>query len=192
MKKGKTSKRNLPARVTLTDLLFERIIDVLGGMGKLILVSTLSPGNLHAAINPTLFFQEMDERQQYRMRRALHALKEKRYITLRKKGSQLEFSLTDRGLERLISHRIRCAPLCGTGTCLMVTFDIPEDIRSVRRTLRQFLKQHNFTQVQKSVWVTEREIEAELTMFLEKINADEWVRIYRAERVDGSSPRRRQ
>ncbi len=61
---------------------------------------------------------------------------------------------------------------------LMIIFDIPEHSALVRRRLRRLLKILRFTQVQKSVWITEYDHRDVLRQAIEEMDLVDYVEIY--------------
>lgn len=60
---------------------------------------------------------------------------------------------------------------------LMVFFDIPESLRSSRDTLRKFLKEFGFEQLQKSIWISSYEATSEIKKFLNELRISEYVQL---------------
>lgn len=66
---------------------------------------------------------------------------------------------------------------------LMVLFDIPEDLASQRRKLRNFLKLRQFEQVQKSVWVTKFDYREEVVNIVDGLRLNEYVQVFEGRSV---------
>ena len=66
---------------------------------------------------------------------------------------------------------------------LMVIFDIPEDDARVRRRLRLLLNEWQFTQVQKSVWVSDFDYETVLVQAVKELGLEKCVQIFECARM---------
>ncbi len=123
------------------------------------------------------------KRERQRVRRAIQELQRHKFITMRKKGNQLIIQLTEDGRIHYLRQQIQCASSCIPGECIMVTFDIPEAARSARLHFRRFLKDCNFYQLQKSVWVCEKSVLPHLLQFIDITNVGQWVHAFVAKEV---------
>lgn len=65
---------------------------------------------------------------------------------------------------------------------LMVIFDIPEDQTDTRRKFRQILKDWQFRQVQKSVWITGKDLKDEVVEVVKEMELDDYIQIYESVR----------
>jgi CRISPR-associated endonuclease Cas2 len=115
---------------------------------------------------------------------AARAMMRQKLIKKRKDGDKILITLTDKGIQRVIRLAARRAEACPKHEYILCIFDIPETERFVRRQLRAFLSENGFVQVQRSVWMIEKEIEDVLQLFLDRLGADdEWIQVFRARRV---------
>ena len=89
--------------------------------------------------------------------KSLKALKRDRLIDFKEDGKFSEIVITGRGKEKLLRYNLDDLeikkPKRWDGVWRVVTFDIPEDIRSARDALRDKLKDLGFYQLHKSVFV---------------------------------------
>lgn len=69
------------------------------------------------------------------------------------------------------------------GKWRVVAFDIPETHRKARDILRRKLKNWQFEQWQKSVWVSKRNVTKPLRDFINDLRVEKWVRIFEADNV---------
>lgn len=60
----------------------------------------------------------------------------------------------------------------------IVIFDVPEEQRNLRNALRYRLKEWQFQQLQKSVWVSKKDIIKELKVFLREMGIENWVKVF--------------
>jgi DNA-binding transcriptional regulator PaaX len=84
-------------------------------------------------------------------------------------------TITDKGLNYL--DEFSPDKLLGN-VGLMVVFDIPEQKRVRRNQFRDYLKRLNFVQVQKSVWVSNYDLERPVRKIAKKLLINEDVKIY--------------
>ena len=119
-------------------------------------------------------------RERIKIQKAWHYLKRRGYLQERVLGSSTAYLLTPKGehrrlhLEMRTDHRKSGLP---RGTWLMVLFDIPESLRKRRDALRVELRVLGFEQLQKSVWVTSRDVRRELTKIIEILNLPSYVKL---------------
>lgn len=62
----------------------------------------------------------------------------------------------------------------------MVVFDIPESERRTRNFFRRFLKEAEFKQLQKSVWITRKDVFCELEDLIKSFGNKKWVYLIKA------------
>ena len=110
--------------------------------------------------------------------RALSYLQEKQLVNYRRIGDRLQVCLTSRGAARLLIERMqhikeRLTP----GELCVVIFDFPETERNHRNQWRRFLKLLRFRQLQKSVWVTDRDIALLLATMIEDVGLTAWIHV---------------
>ncbi len=116
--------------------------------------------------------------------RRLKALEKKRVVKLKRSGRKIEYRITNDGWHETLKLRILTSEaLLPEGEVCMVAFDIPEDIANVRRTFRYLLRRAKFRQVQRSVWVSNRDITRELAELVKVLRVEKYVRVYLSRRV---------
>lgn len=71
------------------------------------------------------------------------------------------------------------------GKWRIVIFDIPEQKRLIRDLFRRNLKKWGFKHLQKSVWVSKRDIFDKLTSYVTDLGIEEWVGVFEAEKFSG-------
>jgi len=135
--------------------------------------------NLMLTFRPTQFFDEMEKTSKYSaatLNVAFQRAKRQKLITV--KQNTMSFSLSARQtVQPFIAQQLQ------GGGKLMVIFDIPEDSAHIRRELRFVLIQLGFKQIQRSVWMSDRDHRQLLKETIEVLDAGEWVRLYEAARV---------
>jgi DNA-binding transcriptional regulator PaaX len=137
-----------------------------------------SKPNLLLSYKPSLFFKELEKVSRYKQS-ALKAA----YWRAQQQGLIEQYKnipiLTKKG-------QLKIAPFIAekleSEAKLMVIFDVPEDQALKRRKLRQVLKEWRFTQVQKSVWMTDRDYREELIEIIKELHLVGCVELYECAR----------
>lgn len=114
--------------------------------------------------------------------RSVRLLREKGYIETQKDGRKLLLKLTDKGKEAIILEKL-LDDKKWDGKWRIIIFDIPEKHRKIRNTLRSQLKRWEFKQLQKSVWVTKKDIIIPLKNFIEEVGVSDWVKVFVASEI---------
>ena len=138
-----------------------------------------SKPNLLLAYKPSQFFRELEKISRYKQ------------STLRK--------AYDRGVSRGLIERLSRAPKLtplgqrkialyvatrlGKNASLMVIFDIPEARADDRRYLRTLLRQLDFEQAQKSVWISRYDFRDVLVQAVKELDLDGCVEIHESART---------
>src|SRR3989344_7773949 len=100
--------------------------------------------------------------------KALQRLRQGGFIELIE-DKELILRLTDRGREKAILAKLQSSGEEWDGKWRIVIFDIPEKRRSARDLLRYNLKSWDFTQWQKSVWVSKKNCTKPLRDYIRKL-----------------------
>ncbi len=66
------------------------------------------------------------------------------------------------------------------GKWRIVIFDIPEEKRIIRNLFRRNLKKWGFKHLQKSVWISKRDVFEKLTNYLKDLGIEKWVTVIEA------------
>ena len=121
-------------------------------------------------------------KEKWRQKKMIRILKSKKYIKLTRKANKLELQLTNKGLIIKLFEIIKeKEELLPEGGVCVVSFDIPEPARKVRRTFRTLLEESGFVLRHKSVWQTRHDVSQELRLIIKKLKIERWVQIYKAE-----------
>ena len=121
----------------------------------------------------------------------LYYLKKRKIISLKKQGNQTILVLTERGRKRKFEYdwenlKIeKAAKWDGKWRILM--FDVPEDARWVRDSLRIKLRQLSFVQFQKSVWICPYSCEDEIDFIGESLRIRSHLNLITAN-IDNDGP----
>lgn len=137
--------------------------------------------NLKLAFKPSLFFNDLEKLGEVKASRktlenAYYRSIKNRLININSKGTP---ALTDKGYKKLKPFK----PIELKNSHLMVIFDIPEEIRHKRRKLRYILRQLEFRQVQKSVWVTKLDVRKYLRTKINLYSLSPYVKIYEVSEI---------
>lgn len=166
----------------------KQILLILGVTG-VVVIAAAAPGVLLAA---KLFEQSghplPKNFERKRVTRSLRGLQNKKLIEIREKNGKLGMRLTREGRKRfkevqLGKLRITKPPRWDT-KWRMVIFDIPEESHKyAREILRGKLKEWEFYQLQKSVWVCPWPCENEIRVVAEVYGVSPYVNIVVAEKI---------
>lgn len=130
--------------------------------------------NMLLAFKPNVFFNELEKISEYKRWTLEKAYYEARRQKLIKSDANV-IHLTEAG-QKIIKPYI--AQRLTKGVRLMVIFDIPEDIAVIRAKFRRILKQWNFMQVQKSVWITSYDHKNSIKEVVAELDLDNFVKLY--------------
>jgi len=118
-----------------------------------------------------------EARERYYEQEALKRLEERRMIKTRRLAGKLEIALTAYGTHQLYRLQLLQADVLPAGTFCMVIFDIPERHRSLRKNLRNVLKVAGFTYLQRSVWISNKDVSSVIVKLFDTVKARGWVRV---------------
>lgn len=138
-----------------------------------------SKPNLLLTYKPSLFFRKLEKKSPYKssvLRNAYYRGVDSGLIS---QGSDIP-RLTDLGKRKIAPF---VASRLGNNASLMVIFDIPEARAADRRVLRTILKQWQFRQVQKSVWVSSYDFREPLIEAITQLRLAEHVQIHENSRI---------
>ena len=127
-------------------------------------------------------WEEYEDRKEskraYEEREWLRALERYKCIETKRIGEKLMVRLTAKGWQQALRDKIRCAPNARAGgeICIVI-FDVPESERRVRNILRYILRECQFTMLQKSVWISKKDVLTELCALLQGAKLERWIRI---------------
>ena len=130
--------------------------------------------NLLLAFRPNQFFNELEKISKYKQARLKSAYWRAQQQGLIEQRNNL-IKLTVKG-------RRKVAPFVAKelqgAVYLMVIFDIPEDSTDTRRKFRQILKDWQFRQVQKSVWITGKDLRNDVIEVVNEMRLSDYVEVY--------------
>ena len=109
--------------------------------------------------------------------KAIQRLKQKGYLMTKKEEENIILKLTQSGQKQLsLIKNLGDKPW--DKKWRIVIFDIPEEHSKLRNALRYRLKVWQFQQLQKSVWVSKKDLLKELKEFLKELGITNWVKIF--------------
>ncbi len=135
--------------------------------------------NLKLSFAPSMFFADLAKINRNKvaktyqirtLRNAYYKAQREGYLTY----DSRVLSITPKGFAALQPYK----PKKMANANIMVVFDIPESQGRDRRALRLLLRQLGFTQIQKSVWVSEYECESVVRDFVELRKLAEYVKLF--------------
>lgn len=118
------------------------------------------------------------EIKRWQMIRELKRLKKRELIKMRETGDKVYFSLTKNGQVLLLTKVLKeKAGTLPKGQKCFIVFDVPESVRYVRREIRYILRGIDCEIVQRSVWMTNRDVVDELVQLVKLSRLEKWVQI---------------
>lgn len=135
--------------------------------------------NLLLAFSPNRFFNELEKTSNYTkntIRSSYYRAKQQGYIA----NDKNFIKITNEGLT--IVRPFRAKKLKGNSR-LMLIFDIPEQQLAKRNKLRRLVKSWDFKQVQKSVWITDRDYEDVVISSLKELGLKKCVELHESVRI---------
>lgn len=137
-----------------------------------------SKPNLLLTYKPSQFFWELEKVSRYKQSTLKAAYWRAQQQELIEKKKNL-VKLTEKGKRKVAPFIAK--ELQGT-VYLMVIFDIPEDKIDTRRSFRQILKGWQFRQVQKSVWMTGKDLKDDVVEVVREMRLNDYVEVYESVR----------
>lgn len=116
---------------------------------------------------------------------ALKRLREGRLIEQIKLKKDIVIKLTDEG-RGLINDEFDESKW--DGKFRIVAFDIPEQKRIIRNLFRRNLKKWGFKHLQKSVWISKKDVFDKLEFYIKDVGIEEWVMVMEVGRLSGKLP----
>ncbi len=107
-------------------------------------------------------------------KRELYYLKRRGYIKI---GQNKSLALTENGLNRIKEILPETKQKLKNKQYVIVIFDIPEKYRKGRDSLRYFLKDIGFEQLQESVWITRYDVSQEIIEYINNCDISPWVNV---------------
>lgn len=133
----------------------------------------LTEPNLLLAYKPNQFFNKLDKVSEYKKKNLQMA-----YARAKKRGLIEE---SNGKIKLSLEARQQITPYVAKkidNGCLMVIFDIPNEIEHKRNKLRLVLRTLKFEQAQKSVWISKLDSRVVLAETIRDLGLNDYVKIY--------------
>ncbi|MDO8570161.1 MAG: hypothetical protein Q7R97_01080 [Candidatus Daviesbacteria bacterium] len=138
----------------------------------------------HFAYNPGLYaYYDYWDRplKKSELAQAFKRLREQGIVREDKVGQDLIFKLTDAGKDLILGSETNNENW--DRKWRIVIFDIPEEKRVVRDLFRRNLKKWGFNNLQKSVWISKKDIFDKLKGYIAELGIEKWVIIIESEKI---------
>ena len=130
--------------------------------------------NLKLTFMPSKFFAELEQRDKIKQNTARNAFYRALKSGLIEQDSYGNVCLTEKGKKRISTFKAKKLK----NAQLMIIFDIPEIERWKRQHLRNLLKELEFKQIQKSVWVTSFDHKKLLTQEIAHLDMKDCIKLF--------------
>lgn len=120
----------------------------------------------------------MREKEYFAMRKRYYELRRRGLIEERRKADKLVAVCTTRGRSVLFRLQMKNVPLRDDGKKTLIIFDIPERYRSARAALRALLRSCGCVLLQRSAWMTEKDLASPLDAWIRREKLEAWIRVY--------------
>ena len=122
----------------------------------------------------------LEERRAFQKR--VSYLRCKNLIRTKKTQEGLLYELSGEGRVELMKRIVLEKEMLSDGKVCLVMYDVPRVGNLGRDALRYFLKRIGFSQVQHSVWETDKDVVREVKEFVRMAKIKDWVEVYLAKR----------
>ena len=124
--------------------------------------------------NPHHYVSGIPNIQRYSLYHAVHQLTKRGFVEKYKSDGKIILKLTQKGKNQLLIKK-SLENKIWDGKYRVVSFDIPEKHRKVRDAFRHRLKEWGFKALQKSTWVSKKDLEEPLRNFVKELGIEDWV-----------------
>lgn len=115
----------------------------------------------------------------WRTKQLVRRLKEQKLAEIRVRGERVQIALTQHGkIEGLRMYILNTEKRLPRGEFCLVSFDVPEDVRRARWSLRHFLKAAKFERVHHSLWKTDKDVVMAMRLLVEAMGAKRWITVF--------------
>lgn len=131
--------------------------------------------------NPKLYaFGSERDLNKSALSRAIARLKEKGFVEKEVNTGEIIVKLTDSGKTTLLLTSDNVEKW--DGKWRIVVFDIPEQRRIIRNLFRRNLKKWGFKGLQKSVWISKKNVTEKLFRYIKDLGIERWVWVFESEK----------
>ena len=154
--------------------------------------ASISPPDQERAIRPLgKWYMDQDRRGRYRTRKAFDKLKRLGLVEFSADYGIKKISITEKGREKALKYQIDDLrperPKRWDKKWRMVVFNIPENLKQVRNSFRNKLKELGFQNLQNSIWVYPYECRNEINRLSEFFGIRQCVKLIEANNFDGDT-----
>lgn len=133
--------------------------------------------------------KKQNSNRQHLVRRSFEKLRRERLIKIKEIKNGTLIVLTENGKKKVLQFNLENLKVLPQekwdGKWRMIIFDIPENLKRARYSLRNKFKEWDFYPLQKSVWVWPYECRSEIDFLIEFWHIGSYVRIVEANKFDG-------
>lgn len=140
--------------------------------------------NLKLTFHPAQFFKDLESKTGASRATLASTLSRAQKLGLVKRDSGIPV-LTNLGRKRIRAYDEEEFQELQNNTRLMVSFDIPQTHDRARRILVSELKNLNFSQLQKSVWLTKYDTEHRIIDIISELKIGKYVTMFLVEAIYG-------
>ncbi|OGE64556.1 hypothetical protein A3I48_03535 [Candidatus Daviesbacteria bacterium RIFCSPLOWO2_02_FULL_36_7] len=127
------------------------------------------------------YHHDIPELKKSALSKAVVRLREKGFIeTDKTEMGRLILKLTDEGRTALLLGKDDVDEW--DGKWRIVVFDIPEQKRLIRNLFRRNLKKWSFKHLQKSVWISKKNITDKLFSYIKDLGIEKWVYVFESDK----------
>jgi len=148
-----------------------------------------APRRIKTVCYPDFYkLQKLHEKEKMKMRlsQVILYLKKQGYIKIKNLKQKQGFILTKKGLEKTLKIKLKMIKKKRRADKKweMIIFDIPENKRILRDTLRENLQLLDYKMLQKSIWVCPYDVLKETEEIIHNHSLDPYVKIFLIEEVE--------
>lgn len=129
-------------------------------------------------LGKVLAIEKEDTRRRREKYQQIQYLKRKKWVQVKKTERGLFVALSDQGRMELLARTTASKSKFPSGTVCLLMFDFPQSARKGRDAFRYFIKSLGFTQVQMSVWQSNRDCLKEVKRFIDEAKMSRWVKLF--------------
>lgn len=168
-----------------------KILKILGIGALITVMSILSPALPYTLLREYIKRKLGSKYTARQINTSLKYLKHKKFIAFKFQENKLKIIVTKLGLRRLAKlslNEITIDPVAWDGRWRLLTFDIPENLKSARQAFRCKLKELGFFHFQRSVFILPYPCELELNEISDILSIREHMYLLTCDRFAGDQP----
>lgn len=126
------------------------------------------------------------------LKRTLHRLEKQKLVTISQENGVGVVEITDSGRHKILRFSLDTieikAPRSWDNTWRLVSYDIPDALRDLRKQIMEYLKAWGFYQLQESVYLHAYPCEKEVEFLREYLQAGKYIRIFVVKSIEYDQP----